>query len=408
MGRPDNIDRIYVELCLHHLSQHRQMLLLMGPRQAGKTTASKMLQSRWNRLNYLNWDQPDDRIRILGSPKKLAEELGLLELSEQPPIVIFDEIHKFDDWKNWIKGFFDTYETKCRIIITGSARLNFLKKKGDSLMGRYFRYRICPLSVGELLRTEYRENEICDPRFVGEDSFDTLLNLGGFPEPYLSGSQLFYNNWRSLRTQQLLQEDIRDISQVQDTARIEVLAELVRRQVGQLTSCASLAKKLKTSAVTTDNWLHILQACYYCFALRPWSKNVTRSLLKEPKYFLWDWAYCPDEGARLENFIACHLMKAVYYWTDIGLGQYDLFFIRDKEKREVDFVVVRNDKPWFLVEVKKSKSNRISPSLTHFHSTLGTENAFQVIIDMEYVDRDCFLEKEPTKVPARTLLSQLI
>ena len=135
---------------------------------------------------------------------------------------------------------------------------------------------------------------------------------------------------------------------------------------------------------------------------------MARSLRKEPKWYLRDWAMVSDIGKRAETFVACHLLKAVEGWTDLGLGEFQLAYLRDKEKREVDFVVVRDGRPWFLVEVKQS-SGHLQGALAHFQRQLGAPNAFQVVIDAEPITADCFARPDgPLVVPARTFLSQLL
>ena len=142
--------------------------------------------------------------------------------------------------------------------------------------------------------------------------------------------------------------------------------------------------------------------------MRPWFKNVTRSLRKEPKWFLRDWASIEDPGDRAETFVGCHLLKAVEGWNDLGLGRFELGYLRDKEKREVDFVVVRDDHPWFMVEVKH-RSESLDGSLQHFQNQLKAPFAFQVVVEADYVDADCFAQpRGPLVVPARTFLSQLL
>ena len=154
--------------------------------------------------------------------------------------------------------------------------------------------------------------------------------------------------------------------------------------------------------------LGLLETLYYCFIVRPWFRNIPKSLRKQPKVYLWDWSIIEDPGARIENFLASQLLKAVHYWTDIGLGDYELYFIRDKVKREVDFLVTQNSTPWFLVEVKSSGKRGLNPNLDYFHELLKTDHAFQVALDLDYVERDCFSVNQPVRVPAETFLSQLI
>ncbi len=107
------------------------------------------------------------------------------------------------------------------------------------------------------------------------------------------------------------------------------------------------------------------------------------------------------------TLVAAHLLKAVHWWTDVGMGTFELFYLRDKAKREVDFLVTRDGNPWFLAEVKSSRG-RLAPSLAYFQKVTGAAHAFQVVMDAEYVDADCFASPGPTSVPASTFLSQLV
>lgn len=398
--------RGYEAIIGDHFARHRQMAFITGPRQVGKTTLAMAIGGEAG-TRYLNWDDFDDRDLLLAGPAVLAERLGLDRASEQPPLVIFDEIHKYAKWKQYIKGFYDRYKDRCNIIVTGSARMDSFRKGGDSLMGRYFNYRLHPFSVAELLAGPMPEKEYGEPRKVSDKDYQALLQWGGFPDPFIKRERRFYNRWSRLREQQLLREDIREMTRVQELDQLEMLALLLRNQVGQLTSYASLAKKIRVSIDTVRRWVLVLEALFYCFTVRPWSKNVTRSLLKEPKYFLWDWSQCPDEGSRCENFIASHLYKAVHFWTDTGLGDYALHYVRDKEKREVDFLVTKDAKPWLLVEVKKSPATALSASLKHFSKAMAVPHAFQVAVEDGYENVDVFACKTPMIVPAKTFLSQL-
>jgi len=260
--------------------------------------------------------------------KDLAgEEIGLNYLQEEPQVVIFDEIHKYSKWKDFLKGFFDVNSSKTRIIVTGSSKLDIFKKGGDSLMGRYFLYHLHPMSVREVVKPRLTEKEIHPPQPIDMHAFDSLLDFGGFPEPFSKANARFSNRWKRLRQQQIFTEDIRDLTQVQEIHQIELLAETLKYQTGQLTNYTNLAKKVRVSVDTLRRWIKILESLYYCFTLQPWSKNVPRSLLKQPKVYLWDWSLIADPGARAENFIASHLLKAVHWWTDNGFGEYGLYFL---------------------------------------------------------------------------------
>jgi len=384
------------------------MIFLSGPRQAGKTTVSLMAREFTNLFSYLNWDNLDHRKIILEGVRAVGDHAGLNQLTDEIPIVVFDEIHKYGKWKTFLKGFFDTYKKKVKIIVTGSSRLDIYKKGGDSLMGRYFPYRLHQLSLAELERTDLSEEKISKPFNNENNDLKKLLINGGFPEPFIKNDQRFLNRWKALRQEQLFQEDIRDLSRIQEIGQLEILAEIFKHQATQLTNYSKIAKKINTSPDTVRRWIKTLQSFYYCFTLQPWSKNIPRSLIKEPKIYLWDWTNIDEEGKRVENLVASHLLKAIHFWTDNGIGQYDLWFIRDKEKREVDFLVTENNSPWFLVEVKLSEKGSLSKNLIYFQEKIKAKHAFQVVFNMDYISKDCFKHRNPIIVPAQTFLSQLI
>lgn len=401
--------RLYESLIEEHFSENRQMLFLVGPRQVGKTTTSLEISNQALRHFYFNWDIQKDRAKIIEGPDSVAEAIGLGHLSKGLPIIVFDELHKYGKWKTFLKGFFDRYSKEIQILVTGSARLDVYKAGGDSLMGRYFPYRLHPLSVAEIASCKLREPELAPkPTKITDNDFLALYEFGGFPEPFLRRNRPFYTKWKRLRSQQLFEEDLRDLTRIQELGQIQLLAELIRGQSGQLTSYTELSKKVNVSIDTIRRWMETLKSFFYCFSIQPWTKNITRSLLKEPKIYLWDWSLVDDAGARFENFIASHLSKAVNFWTDRGLGNYGLYFLRDKEKREVDFIVTKNDQPWFLVEAKTGANSGIPPSLYYYQELTQAEHAFLVVFNSDYVDKNCFIHKKPIIVPARTFLSQLV
>jgi len=399
--------RLYQELIHQHLSTLRQMVFLMGPRQVGKTTVSLESAEVWPKHYYFNWDNPAEKLLFIEGPNAIAKQAGLEELSEDKPILIFDEIHKYGKWKNFLKGFFDLYEKKTKIIVTGSARLNIYKKGGDSLMGRYFYYRIHPLTVAEITSPTLIPNEIREPSPIDPGDWAALLEHGGFPEPFIQRSKAFSKRLRAIRKDQLFKEDIRDGTRIQELGQLEILAELLRKQAAESMDYQSLSKKVGVSIDTIRRWLEVLKSFYYCFSIQPWSKNITRSLIKEPKLYLWDWSLVDEEGHRNENLVASHLLKATHFWSDRGLGEYGLYYLRTKDKIETDFLVTKDKKPWFLVEVK-TKAKGLSPALYHFQKETAAPHAFQVAFDLPFVNKNCFEEKGPILVPAQTLLSQLV
>lgn len=400
--------RIYLNLVEEHFNDSTQALFLSGPRQVGKTTIAKEYLKEAAYSKYLNWDNIDHRELILSGPSAVIQGIPLQALVKQKPVVCFDEIHKFKDWKGFLKGFIDTYRDEFQTLVTGSARLDVFNKSGDSLMGRYFLYRVHPLSINELINSSLRDEITGPPRKIDNDIFETLLTFGGFPDPFIKGEERYYKRWQNLRHQQFFQEDIRDLSNIHELALLEVLATLLKRQVGQLTNYTTLAQRIRVSDQTIRRWMSVFESLYFCFTIRPWSKNVSRSLLKEPKIYLWDWSQVDDIGQRAENFIASHLLKAIHFWNDSGFGNFELYFVRTKDQKEVDFLVAKDNKPWLMIEVKSSGAESLSSSLLFFQKQLNVPHVLQVAMDLPYVEQDCFVISKPTIVPVTTFLSQLI
>lgn len=394
--------RLYTALLTDHLQRHRQMALVSGPRQVGKTTVCRSVGEV-----YLNWDNADDRRLLLRGPGSLAKALQLDRLHAKPVVAVLDELHKYTKWKALLKGFFDTYGDRVRLIVTGSSRLDVFRRGGDSLMGRYLLYRMHPWTVGESLRTALPKQEIQAPAPIASSDWDALWEHGGFPEPFLRRDTRFSRRWRSLRQEQLSREDLREVTHVQDLGTMETLMQILAERSGQQLVYANLAQEIGVAVDTVKRWVDLLGRLHYGFLVRPWFTNVAKALRKEPKWFLRDWSGVMDVGARAETLVACHLLKAVEGWTDLGFGEFELRYLRDKMKREVDFLVVRNRVPWFLVEVKAS-STELSPALAVFQTQTKAAHAFQVVMELPFEAVDCFQTKRPIVVPAKTLLSQLL
>ena len=397
--------RLYDALLSEHLASHRQMVFVSGPRQVGKTTTC-----RNHADSYANWDNIDDREQILAGPAKLVERLALNRLTKTTPVTLFDELHKYPRWKQFLKGFFDTYADQARIIVTGSSRLDTYRRVGDSLMGRYFLYHMHPFSVAETLHQDLPDLKriVREPKKPKPAEFAALWIHGGYPEPFLKRDKRFSLRWQELRTQQLLREDVRDLTQIQQVDQLAMLVKFLSVRSARQIIYSKLAGDVQTSIDTIRRWIETLSSLHHGFLIKPWFKNVSRSLRKEPKWFLRDWAGIEDEGAKAETFVGCHLLKAVEGWNDMGLGKFQLAYLRDKEQREVDFVVIRDGKPWFLTEVKYREES-MGGELASFQEQLKAPFAFQAILDADYVDADCFARpRGPLVVPARTLLSQLL
>jgi len=394
--------RLYTAILQDHLTRHRQMALVAGPRQVGKTTACRAIGD-----DYLNWDNADDRRQFLRGPASLAQRLDLDRLRARPPVVVFDELHKHAKWKTLLKGFFDTYGDRARILVTGSSRLDLFRRGGDSLMGRYLLYHMHPWSVAESIRTSLPEREIHAPSEIPAAEWHALWDHGGFPEPFLRRDSRFSRRWRALRRDQLSREDLRDLAHITDLGTMETLMQILAERSARPLVYANLAAEVQVSVDTAKRWVGLLARVHYGFLVRPWFKNIAKALRKEPKWFLRDWSGVEDEGARAETFVACHLLKAVEGWTDLGFGDFELRYLRDKQKREVDFLVVRDRRPWFLVEAKLSDT-RLSSSLAYYQQQTKAPHAFQVVVNLPYESADSFTVNRPVVVPARTFLSQLL
>jgi predicted AAA+ superfamily ATPase len=399
--------RIYLDHLQQILDEQSVMLFLMGPRQVGKTTLSRMIAANYKEHIYLNWDIDGDRERILSGQRFIEKIFPSTRIISQKPLIIFDEIHKYRDWKNFLKGFYDLYQNQYHIIVTGSAHLDIFYKGGDSLMGRYIAYTIHPFSLGELNQNN-PEKLLRSPEVISQQDMEALYSFGGFPSPFLSRKVGWHNQWKRARKSQLFREDIRDATDIHEVSQLELCAEMLTHQSGGIVNRSTVANKLKVSIHTITRWMAVLEQFYYLFPIYPWSNNIPHSLIKEPKIYLNDWSLIPeDTGVRFKNLIACHLKKSVDFWTESGYGEFGLYFLRDKKQREVDFIVTKDQKPWFLVEAKTSVQE-LSPPIAYYQKHTQAPYAFQVTKNMDYVEHDCFGQEGAFVVPYSTFLSQLI
>ena len=398
-----NYPRIYRTIVDDHFSRCGQMAFLSGPRQVGKTTVGEGVAS-----HYLSWDDDDVRRTVLSGQKAVIDKYALASLSKEDKIVVFDEIHKYRRWKQFLKGFYDAYAKGLKVIVTGSAKMDVYKKGGDSMMGRYFPYRMHPLSVAELLDVSLPPDSLVrSPAKLKDGEWDALLRYGGFPDPFVRRDARFSRRWNALRFEQLTQVDIRDLTQIVELDQLKMLAEILGHRSGEQLVYASLGKEVQVSEITTRNWVATLCSFYFGFLVKPWSQHMENAIRKTPKWFLRDWSGITDIGKRNETILACHLLKAVEYWTDMGFGECDLYYIRDKQKKEADFLVSKDGKPWFLAEAKTSDT-KLSPALSAYQKATGAKHAFQVVFNLPFEDVDCFTYADPTIVPAKTFLSQLV
>jgi len=353
-----------------------KMAFISGPRQVGKTTLSKNLAKEFDSSLYCNWDEIKFRKIWTKSPNEIVDTLDLTKKNISP-LIVFDEIHKSKLWKQKIKGIYDHHHEKINILVTGSARLNVFKKGGDSLLGRYLNFRIHPLSYGELTSKRPMDPEAWKKQLFSVSSkkysqieIEKLLTFTGFPEPYLEGDSKILNIWSRSRQEKIVREDLRDLSRLPELSQIEMLISLLDEKVGGLLSVQSLREDLEVAHTTVTRWLKYLEELYYFFELKPHSSSIPRSLKKEGKIYLYDWSQIEDKGARFENLVASQLLKAVHYWSDTGEGNFDLRYLRNKEKEEVDFLILKNKKPWLMIESKFSDTGMNQKIVTKYQNYL--------------------------------------
>ena len=348
-----------------------KMVFVGGARQVGKTTlAKKIIAANFSAPCYYNWDSQKDRRMIMKS-----------DWPGNADLIILDEIHKYKKWKSFVKGEYDTLKEKFKFMITGSARLDLYRKGGDSMQGRYHYYRLHPFSMSELTGNHHVPDVFGELPLSAKNENDTLLSLdrfGGFPEPFIKQNERTLRRWHNEKNSRLFREDIRDIQQLRDIAGIQLLSDMLPDRVASLLSVNSLREDLEVSHRAVTNWLNILETFYYCFRIYPFVGKNYRSLKKEPKLYLIDWSEISDEAKRFENFIASHLLKLVHFLYDYeGYGM-NLYFLRNVDKKEVDFFVTVDNRPWFAVEVKISDTS-VSPHLHYYREKLNIPYCYQVV-----------------------------
>lgn len=322
----------------------KKMVFIAGPRQVGKTFLAKQIAETFSSPLYLNYDNLDDR--------SIIQNQAWLETTD---LLVLDELHKMSEWKNYLKGTYDTKLPHLHVLVTGSARLDIFDKVGDSLAGRYFLHRLLPLSPAELHQLG-----------VSVD-LEGLLEKSGFPEPYLAEDIIEASRWRLQYSNSILATDVFDFDKIQNIRALKTVFELLRMRVGSPISYQSLAEDAGISPSTVKKYIEILEAVFVIFRVTPFSKNIARSLLKEPKIYFFDSGLVKSgEGAQLENLTAMCLLKHVYAKIDYFAEDYALHYLRTKEGHEVDFVLVKDHNIEQLIEVKTS-DKEVSKSLYYFN-----------------------------------------
>jgi predicted AAA+ superfamily ATPase len=328
----------------------KKMVFVAGARQVGKTTLARQLLK--SKKGYLNWDIPEHRESILKG--------------ELPPthFMVLDEIHKYKHWRNYLKGLYDKIGDSCKILVIGSAKLDYYRYGGDSLQGRYHFLRLHPFSIDEL--------KITTPGDVMD-----LLKLSGFPEPFLSGSEVETKRWSREYRQRLLEEEVGSLENVTDMGNLELLSLRLPQLVGSPLSINSIREDIQVSHKTISKWLNILERLYAIVRIPPFGAPIIRAVKKEQKHYHFDWSLVPDLPLRFENMAAMHLLKWVHFQQDTKGRDLELRYFRDVDGREVDFVITEDLNPLYLIEIKW-KDAAISKGLKYLKKRFPQAEAYQV------------------------------
>lgn len=339
----------------------KKMVFIGGPRQVGKTTLAKhILRESYANGRYYNWDYDDDRRDIMQK-----------RWHDQETLLVFDELHKYPHWKNWIKGIYDVSSEHHDFLVTGSARLDVYRRGGDSLLGRYHYWRLHPFTLDE-----------SPPALTQEEVFQRLMTVGGFPEPFLDGNETEARRWRRERFNRVLREDIRDLESIRNIQLLGLFLDLLRHRVGGIITLSNLAGDVQISPKTAKAWLELLERMYLVFVVKPYTKSLPRAVQKPPKvYFFDNGDVIGDEGAVFENLVATHLIKRLHFLEDGQGHRCELRYLRDKEGREVDFVILKDGKIEELIEVKYAEK-KITRSLLYYAERLQPGRATQIVADM--------------------------
>jgi uncharacterized protein len=346
----------------------RKMVLLSGPRQCGKTTLVKRLTAERKGL-YLNWDEPADR--------RLIQDRGF-DLGA--PLWTFDELHKFRRWRTFLKGLYDTHHDEHCILVTGSARLELYGGGGDSLQGRYFAHHLHPFTASEVAprpTTAILDVPELPAEPVPSDVVENLLVLGGFPEPFLAGSERDAARWRIGYADRLVREDIRDLERIRELERVELLYDRLGAVAGSVLSINSLREDLEVAFETARSWISVLEKLDAIFRVPPYGPPRIKSVKKEQKLYFWDWARAESEGARFENLVALHLLRFVHWARDVEGVKLELRYFRTRMGHEVDFIVLRDRKPWIAIETKLTEGP-LDLGLRYLLERVAIPFAFQV------------------------------
>lgn len=354
-------------------------ICVSGPRQVGKTTMIRALTHGED--SHLSWDVAADRERILRHERPAG------------PWVILDELHRYRDWRRYLASLSDVRH----LVVTGSGRLDLYDSGRDSPQrgarehGRMRHLRLHPLSASEL-------------RLAFPDTLNDLLTLGGFPEPFLSGSAAHAKRWARDQRSRVVREDVPVLERVQDLGALERLLLHLPDRVGAPLSINALRHDLGVSHKAVQSWLAVLERLFVIVRLSPFVAPGLRAVTKEQKHYHLDWSIVPGDAARFENLVAGHLLKWVHHRQDIDGLDLDLRYFRDTALREVAFVVTDRDQPVLLVDTTWTDAP-VTRGLRYLRARFPQTQAWQIAA----TGTKDYVTPEGIRVaPALQLLSTLV
>lgn len=359
----------HMEKTVEKLSKMFGAVLVVGPRQVGKTT---MLQSMTDNVKYVTLDDPI----LLAS----AIETGTTFFKDNPPPIFLDEVQKAPNLFPQIKLILDRERKKGQFFLCGSQQFQMMKDVSESLAGR--------LGIATLQGVSLREKYGCGFRdaFVPTDDYLTArgemvkdivysdiwenIYRGSMPELHANPDfdwQMFYGAY--VRT--YIERDVRELTQVGDEVKFMKFMAVMAARTGQLLNLSAVAGDVGISQPTADRWLSILTASNIVYLLRPYSGNLIKRAVKTPKLYFLDTglaAYLTKwntvevlktgamAGAFFENFVVSEILKSYY---NQGVLDPPLFFYRDKDQKEIDLLVSEGD-VLYPLEIKKHADPKAS------------------------------------------------
>lgn len=338
-----------------------RVVLLSGPRQAGKTTLAKMVAE--NGTRYLTLDDGNTLAAAQNDPAGFIRGLDRATI---------DEIQRVPELMLAIKQSVDEDARPGRFLLTGSANLLTIPRVADSLAGRMAIIDLLPLSVSEVQKHRSSflqaifEGKVPEPKrpLIGDELMGAVFS-GGYPEARTKRNWSRQRTWCLDYVRAVVEQDVRDVAQIEQLQLMPRLLRILAQHSGQLVNYSQLGAALGLTHVTTQKYARIFEQLFLTRTLPPWSNNELSRLIKTPKLHFLDsglLAALRDSsaavragergpyGALLESFVFSEVLKAAS-WSD---QQLTFSHYRDKEQNEVDIVIENQDRKIAGLEIKAS------------------------------------------------------